>query len=164
MEGHNQRVKELTLKLALKLGVESTNLVNIRRGALLHDIGELAIPDSILLKPGPLSKEEWDIVRQHPIHAQKLLSAIPNLLPSLDIPYCHHEKWDGTGYPRGLEGEQIPLPARIFAVADVWDALLSDRPFRKAWTKKKTQDFLRSQRGKYFEPRIVDIFLSTVVQ
>jgi PAS domain S-box-containing protein len=164
LEGHTQRVNELTIRLAQSLGVDPANLVHIRRGALLHDIGVLAIPENILSKPGPLSDDEWDVVRQHPVHAYKLLSSIPNLRPSLDIPYCHHEKWDGTGYPRGLEGEQIPLPARIFAVADVWDTLLSDRPFRKAWPKDKAVAYLRDQKGKHFEPRIVDVFLSTVAR
>ena len=116
------------MRLAQAMGINEAELVQIRRGALLHDIGKMAIPDSILLKPGPLTDDEWEIMRRHPVYAYELLSPIAFLHPALDIPYCHHEKWDGTGYPRGLKGEQIPLAARIFAVVDVWDALRSDRP------------------------------------
>jgi HD-GYP domain-containing protein (c-di-GMP phosphodiesterase class II) len=159
--GHTQRVNEMTLRLAQSMGLDSSNLVHIRRGALLHDIGEMGIPEYILLKPGNLTDEERDIVHQHPVYAYKLLSSIPNLRPAIDIPYCHHEKWDGSGYPRGLTGEQIPLPARIFALIDVWDALLSNRPHRKAWPREKVLSYMNDQRGKHFEPRIVDVFLST---
>ncbi|RME12466.1 MAG: GAF domain-containing protein, partial [Ardenticatenia bacterium] len=158
-EGHSQRVTEMTLLLARAMGIQGEDLVHIRRGALLHDIGKMGIPDSILLKPGPLTDEEWEIMRQHPVLAYKLLSPIPFLRPALDIPYCHHEKWDGTGYPRGLKGEEIPLAARIFAVVDVWDALLSDRPYRKGWPPEKVYAFIQEQAGKHFDPKVVDVFL-----
>ena len=134
----------------------------VRRGALLHDIGKMGIPDSILLKPGPLTDEDWVIMRQHPQHAFDLLSAVSYLKPALDIPYCHHEKWDGSGYPRGLKGEQIPLAARIFAVVDVWDALLSDRPYRKAWTKAKTLKHIKAGAGSHFDPAVVEAFMNLI--
>lgn len=158
-EGHTQRVTDLTLRLARALGVRDEDLVHIRRGALLHDIGKMGIPDSILLKPGALTEAEWDIMRKHPIYAYELLYPIPYLRRGLDIPYCHHEKWDGTGYPRGLKGEQIPLAARIFAVVDVWDALTSDRPYRPAWPPDKTVAHIRAQVGKHFDPVVVETFL-----
>ena len=132
-EGHTERVVDLTLRLARAMGMADTELVHIRRGALLHDIGKMGVPDSILLKPGALTDEEWVTMHRHPLLAYNLLNAISYLRPAIDIPYCHHEKWDGSGYPRGLRGEQIPLPARLFAIVDVWDALRSDRPYRKAW-------------------------------
>ncbi len=134
-EGHTLRVTDLTLQMARKMGVDAEEVVHIRRGALLHDIGKMGVPDRILLKPDVLNDDEWEIMRKHPIFAYEMLSAVEFLRPSLDIPYCHHEKWDGTGYPRKLKEEEIPLVARIFAVADVWDALISDRPYRPAWTK-----------------------------
>lgn len=133
--------------------------MHIRRGALLHDIGKMGIPDSILLKPGPLTDEEWISMRRHPIHAYELLSLISYLRPALDIPYCHHEKWDGTGYPRGLKGEQIPLSARIFAVADVWDALKSDRPYRAGWPEEQVLEYLQQGGGTHFEPRALQVFM-----
>jgi PAS domain S-box-containing protein len=157
-EGHTQRVTEMTLRLARAVGVPEHDLVHIRRGALLHDIGKMGIPDSILFKPGPLSAEEWEVMRRHPVYAYELLSPILYLRPALDIPYCHHEKWDGTGYPRGLKQEEIPLPARIFAVADVWDALRSDRPYRPAWSDDRARDYIREQAGTHFDPRAVDLF------
>ncbi len=159
-EGHTQRVMETTLRLARALGVPEADFEHIRRGALLHDIGKMGLPDSILLKPGPLTPEELAIMRRHPEYAFTLLSPILYLRPALDIPYCHHEKWDGTGYPRGLRGEQIPLAARIFAVVDVWDALRSDRPYRAAWPEDRARDHIREQAGKHFEPRVVEVFLS----
>jgi PAS domain S-box-containing protein/putative nucleotidyltransferase with HDIG domain len=159
-EGHSQRVTELTVRLARNLGIRESNLPHVRRGALLHDIGKMGIPDSILLKPGPLNEEEWEIMRQHPVHAYEMLRHIDYLKPALEIPYCHHEKWDGSGYPRGLNGEDIPLPARIFAVVDVWDALLSDRPYRKAWPEEKVLDYLRQQSGKHFDPKVLEAFLA----
>jgi putative nucleotidyltransferase with HDIG domain len=162
-EGHTQRVTELTLRLARALGINGEALVHIRRGALLHDIGKMGVPDSILHKPGPLTPDEWVIMRQHPVLAYEMLSRIEYLRPALDIPYCHHEKWDGTGYPRGLKGEEIPLAARIFAVVDVWDALTSDRPYRPAWTREQAVAYLREQAGKHFDPRIVEIFLREVL-
>jgi HD-GYP domain-containing protein (c-di-GMP phosphodiesterase class II) len=126
----------------------------------LHDIGKMAIPDAVLLKPGPLTPEERKIIEQHPIYAYEFLSSIPYLRPALDIPYCHHEKWDGTGYPRGLKGEQIPQVARIFAVVDVWDALRSDRIYRKGWPEDKVRQYIRDQAGQHFDPRMSEIFLA----
>jgi PAS domain S-box-containing protein len=158
-EGHNQRVAAMTLRLAKALEINPSEMIHIRRGALLHDIGKMGIPDNILLKPGPLTPEEWVIMRQHPEYAYSLLSQISYLKPALDIPYCHHEKWDGTGYPRGLRGEQIPFSARLFAIVDVWDALLSDRPYRQAWTEEQVFSFIREQSGVHFDPQIVEIFL-----
>ena len=158
-EGHSQRVTELTVRIARAMGLSEAQLVHVRRGALLHDIGKMGVPDSILLKPGKLTDEEWEIMRQHPVYAYEMLSPITYLKPALDIPYCHHEKWDGTGYPRGLKGERIPLPARIFAVVDVWDALLSDRPYRKAWSEEKVLEHIQEQAGKHFDPAVVETFL-----
>ncbi|HET9000525.1 MAG TPA: HD domain-containing phosphohydrolase [bacterium] len=158
-EGHSRRVTEMTLQLALAMGMSEPDLVHIRRGALLHDIGKMGIPDSILNKPGPLSNEEKTIMQRHPVYAFELLSPIDYLRPALDIPYCHHEKWDGTGYPRRLRGEDIPLAARIFAVADVWDALRSGRPYRPAWTAGRARQYIRKQAGKHFDPQVVEVFL-----
>ncbi|MEA2574059.1 MAG: hypothetical protein QOH93_1357 [Chloroflexia bacterium] len=162
-EGHTQRVTEMTSRLARFMGVPESELAHIRRGSLLHDIGKLGIPDSVLLKPGPLSDEEWKIMRLHPVYAYQWLSSIEFLRPALDIPYCHHEKWDGTGYPRGLKGEQIPMSARIFAIVDVWDALRSDRPYRPAWSEEKVQEHLRELSGTHFDPEVVAAFLSLEV-
>ena len=159
-EGHTQRVTEMTLRLAQKMGVYEDQMVHIKRGSLLHDIGKMGVSDTILLKPGPLNDEEWDIMRQHPIYAHDMLSKIAFLEPALEIPYCHHERWDGTGYPRGLKGEQIPLAARIFAVIDVWDALISDRPYRKAWPHEEVVAYIKEQSGSHFDPKVVDIFLN----
>jgi putative two-component system response regulator len=161
-EGHSQRVTDLTIKLAQALGMPREELVHVRRGALLHDMGKLGIPDSILLKPGKLNEEEWEFMRQHPQLAHNMLHPIEYLRPALDIPYCHHEKWDGTGYPRGLKGEQIPLAARIFAVVDVWDALTSDRPYRLAWERGKVLEYIQEQSGKHFDPRVVKDFLEMI--
>ena len=161
-EGHTQRVTEVALKLARAMGVGDEELVHIRRGALLHDIGKMGVPDSILLKPDKLTDEEWELMRKHPGYAYEMLMPIAHLRRALDIPYCHHEKWDGTGYPRGLSGEQIPLSARIFAVVDVWDALRSDRPYRAGWENEKVLNYLREQSGKHFDPRVVEIFLGQV--
>ena len=161
-EGHSRRVVDMTLNLARKLGVSKENLVHIRRGALLHDIGKMGIPDQILQKKGPLSDEEWETMRTHPVLAQKWLSKIEYLQPALDIPYAHHEKWDGTGYPRGLKEDQIPLAARIFAVIDSWDALLSDRPYRDAWKESRVIEHLKEQSGKQFDPRVVRAFLEMI--
>jgi HD-GYP domain-containing protein (c-di-GMP phosphodiesterase class II) len=144
------------------MGITGEQLVHMRRGAILHDIGKIGIPDQILLKPRALNTEEWEIMRRHPQHAFELLKKIPFLNPAIDIPYRHHERWDGTGYPDGLKGEEIPLTARIFAVVDVWDALLSDRPYRKAWAKEKAIEYIREQSGKHFDPQIVETFLSTI--
>jgi HD-GYP domain-containing protein (c-di-GMP phosphodiesterase class II) len=158
-EGHSRRVTEMTVKLASSFGSSPDELIHIRRGALLHDIGKLGVPDEILRKPGPLTDEEWVIMRKHPISAYEMLAPITYLHPAIDIPYCHHEKWDGSGYPRGLKGNQIPLAARIFAVADVWDALTSDRPYRKAWSKEKALEFIQEQSGKHFDPGVVSVFV-----
>lgn len=161
-EGHTQRVTELTLKMALALHVGEENLAHIRRGALLHDIGKLGVPDAILLKEGKLTDEEWVIMRKHPTYAREMLSQIEYLRPALDIPYCHHEKWDGTGYPRGLKGEEIPLAARMFAVVDVWDAVTSDRPYRPAWTKEQALTYIIEHSGTHFDPEIVQVFLKVI--
>ncbi|MDO9537495.1 MAG: PAS domain S-box protein, partial [Thermoplasmata archaeon] len=146
-EGHSQRVTEITLRIARQMGMRDSELVHVRRGALLHDIGKMGIPDGILLKPGPLDDEEWEIMRKHPVYAYEFLYPISYLRPALDIPYSHHEKWDGTGYPRGLKGVHIPLAARIFAIVDVWDALRSDRPYRPAWPEEKTREHIRELAG-----------------
>lgn len=157
--GHTIRVTEVTVQLARAIGLDEHDIIHIRRGALLHDVGKLGIPDAILLKPGPLTPEELQIVRRHPVYAYELLSPIAYLNPALSIPHSHHEKWDGTGYPLGLQMEQIPLPARIFAVVDVWDALRSDRPFRRAWPEKKVRMYIREQAHAHFDPRVVGVFL-----
>jgi len=161
-EGHTQRVTELTMQMAEKMGADPKELIHIRRGALLHDIGKLGVPDRILLKAGELTPEEWVIMRQHPVHAFEMLRTIPYLQAAIDIPYFHHEKWDGSGYPRGLQGEQIPLAARLFAIVDVWDALTSDRPYRPAWTKEKALAYIKEQTGRHFDPSIVDVFLNAL--
>ena len=158
-EGHTQRVTQLTIKLAEMLSIKDEDLVHIRRGALLHDIGKLGVPDPVLLKEDPLDEAEWQIMRQHPVHAYNLLYPIAYLRPALDIPRSHHEHWDGNGYPDGLEGVQIPLAARIFAVVDVWDALTSDRPYREAWSQQKALRYIRERSGKQFDPSVVDAFL-----
>jgi len=158
-EGHSRRVTELTLALARALEVGAADLIHLRRGALLHDIGKMGVPDAILHKPGPLTDEEWAVMHRHPELAYEMLSPIAFLRPALDIPYCHHEKWDGAGYPRGLKGEQIPLAARLFAVVDVWDALRSDRPYRPAWPESKVRAYLREQAGRDFDPQLVGLFL-----
>jgi len=163
-EGHTQRVTELTMELARKFGFSEEQLINIRWGALLHDIGKMGVPDSILLKPDKLTDAEWENMRKHPTFAIEMLEPIGYLKSSLDIPYCHHEKWDGSGYPRGLKGEVIPLAARLFAVVDVWDALRSDRPYRKGWSAEETIEFIRNQAGSHFDPKVVDQFLQIVEQ
>jgi PAS domain S-box-containing protein/putative nucleotidyltransferase with HDIG domain len=163
-EGHSRRVMEIVVSLARELGVTGEALVQIRRGALLHDIGKMGIPDQILLKPGRLTDTEWQIMRRHPTYSYEMLAAIDFLRPALDIPYCHHERWDGRGYPRGLHGEEIPLSARIFALVDVWDALLSDRPYRPAWPEKKVDSYLRQESGRHFDPEIVEAFFHYIEQ
>jgi PAS domain S-box-containing protein len=161
-EGHTQRVTELTLRVAAKLGFSDEEMVHIKRGALLHDMGKMAIPDEILQKPGPLDEEEWTKMRQHPVYAFDMLSNISYLHPSLEIPFFHHERWDGSGYPRGLKGEDIPLTARMFAIVDVWDALSSDRPYRKKLPRDQVVAYLREKSGTLFEPRLVNIFLEMI--
>jgi HD-GYP domain-containing protein (c-di-GMP phosphodiesterase class II) len=159
-EGHSRRVTEMTIKLAQSLGLSEEELVNIRWGAELHDIGKMGVPDNILLKPGPLTDSEWVLMKKHPLLAFEMLSPIHYLRHALEIPYCHHEKWDGTGYPRGLKGTYIPLAARIFAVVDVWDALNSDRPYRPAWPEEKALEHIQASSGTHFDPQIVDLFMS----
>jgi len=157
-EGHSQRVAELTVKLAQALNLNNEEIMHLHRGALLHDMGKIGIPDSILHKPDSLTDEEWTTMLKHPQLAYEMLYPIEYLRPALDIPYCHHEKWDGTGYPRGLKGEEIPLTARLFTVVDVWDALTSDRPYRKAWSQEQALDYIREQSGKHFDPQVVELF------
>lgn len=159
-EGHSVRVADLTVMLARVMGVHEDHLANIRRGALLHDIGKLAIPDSILKKPGALTPEERLMVNKHPMFAHEMLYGIEYLRPCLEIPVYHHEKWDGTGYPFHLKGEQIPFSARLFSVIDVWDALSFDRPYRKALAQGEVRDYIRSECGKHFDPAVCDAFLS----
>jgi len=159
-EGHSQRVYEVTLGLARTLDYPEDELVHVGRGALLHDVGKLAIPDSILLKPGKLTAEEWSIMRQHPVYAYEMLYPIEYLRPALDIPYCHHERWDGGGYPRGLRGTEIPQAARIFAVVDVWDAILSNRPYQTAQSVDTALEYVNEQVGKHFEPKVVEAFFA----
>jgi PAS domain S-box-containing protein len=161
-EGHTQRVTELTLRVAAKLGFSDEEMIHIKRGALLHDMGKMAIPDEILQKPGPLDEEEWKKMRQHPVYAFDMLSNISYLHPALEIPFFHHERWDGSGYPRGLKGEDIPLAARMFAIVDVWDALSSDRPYRKKLPRDQVVAYLQEKSGTLFEPRLVDIFLEMI--
>jgi HD-GYP domain-containing protein (c-di-GMP phosphodiesterase class II) len=140
------------------MGISGEEIIHIRRGALLHDIGKMGIPDNLLLKTGPLTDNEWGEMRKHPVYAYEMLSPISYLRPALDIPYCHHERWDGTGYPRGLKGDRIPLSARIFAVVDVWDALCSDRPYRRAWPREKALEYLTENSGTHFDPAVVTAF------
>lgn len=161
-EGHSRRVTEMTLRLAREIGISEEELVPVRRGALLHDIGKMGVPDRVLLKPGPLTDDEWAVMRWHPTLACEMLEPITFLHAALDIPGGHHEKWDGTGYPDGLAGEDIPLAARLFAVVDVWDALRSDRPYRKAWPEERVLDHLCSLSGSHFDPQIVRVFMALV--
>jgi putative nucleotidyltransferase with HDIG domain len=161
-EGHSRRVTDMTLRLARELGVPTTDLVDIRRGALLHDIGKMGVPDAILLKPAPLTAEEWEVMQRHPVLAYELLAPIEFLRPALDISYAHHERWDGGGYPRGLVGEEIPLAARIFAVADVFDALTSDRPYWQARSRAEAIEVIRAEAGSQFDPKVVEAFLRVV--
>jgi putative nucleotidyltransferase with HDIG domain len=161
-EGHTQRVTDMTLRLARNMGLSEQRLTLIKRGALLHDIGKMGIPDTILHKPEALSEAEQAIMRTHPQLAYDMLEPIAYLRDALNIPYCHHEKWDGTGYPRGLAGTQIPLEARLFAIVDVWDALTTDRPYRKSWPRKKALKYIRDEAGKYFDPQLVELFLQGI--
>ena len=144
------------------MDIPEDEIIHYRRGALLHDVGKMAIPDAVLLKTGPLSDQEWEIMRQHPIYAYVMLRKIPFLQKALDIPYCHHENWDGSGYPRGLLRKQIPLSARIFSVLDALDALTYDRPYRKAWLKDKALEYIESQSGKDFDPEVVETFFEWI--
>jgi PAS domain S-box-containing protein len=158
-EWHTERVTEMTVRLARDFGLSGAELVQIRWGAMLHDIGKMGVPDEILHKPSSLTDEEWVAMKKHPTFAYEMLSPIRYLRLALDIPYCHHERWDGTGYPQGLKGLQIPLAARIFAVVDVWDALSSDRPYRAAWPKEKVREHIRASSGTHFDPQVVDLFM-----
>jgi PAS domain S-box-containing protein len=163
-EGHTQRVTDLTVKLARRAGIRETEISHIRRGALLHDIGKMGVPDHILLKPENLGEDEWTIMRMHPVFAYQLLQPIEYLRPALDIPHFHHEKWDGSGYPDGLKGERIPLAARLFAVVDVWDAITHDRPYRAAWPHDRARRHIREGAGSHFDPRAVEFFLELLDQ
>ena len=158
-EGHSRRVTDRTVTIAAAMGFTSDELVDVRRGALLHDIGKMGVPDAILHKPGPLDEDEWELMREHPGYAKRMLERIGYLGRALDIPYCHHERWDGSGYPQGLSGEEIPLSARIFAVVDVWDALSTDRPYRSAWSANQVREKLLAESGKHFDPQAVEEFL-----
>jgi PAS domain S-box-containing protein/putative nucleotidyltransferase with HDIG domain len=160
--GHSQRVTQMTVRLAQRIGVDQRELIHIQRGALLHDIGKMGVPDSVLLKRGPLSDEERKLIEQHTVYAYELLSPIDFLRPAIDIPYAHHERWDGTGYPRGIAGEEIPLAARIFAIVDVYDALTSERPYRPAWSREDTLDYIREHAGSQFDPALVEAFFDMV--
>jgi putative nucleotidyltransferase with HDIG domain len=159
-EGHSQRVMTLTLDLASRIGMMDEELIHVRRGALLHDIGKMGIPDHILLKPGPLTQDEWKIMRKHPVYAYEMLRSINYLSLALDIPHFHHEKFDGSGYPTGMKGDRIPLAARVFCVVDVWDALTSDRPYRKAWSEENVIAYIKENAGSHFDPDIAAQFLS----
>jgi HD-GYP domain-containing protein (c-di-GMP phosphodiesterase class II) len=163
-EGHTRRVVELTLTLARRWGMSEDELVNVRRGAWLHDIGKMAVPDRILRKPGPLDQAEWAIMRAHPTHAYQMIYPIEYLRPSIDIPYCHHEKWDGSGYPRGLSGEEIPIAARLFCVVDVWDALRSHRPYREPMPDEEVVDYIMECSGSHFDPQVVALFLAMIAE
>ena len=163
-EGHTQRVTEMTLKMARALGLPESEIIHVRRGALLHDIGKIGIPDDITKKAGPLSEQEWELMRKHPQYAYEMLFPIPYLRPALDIPYCHHERWNGSGYPRGLKGENIPITARMFAIIDVWDALMSNRPYHKPNSHDDTIAFLKAEAGHLFDARLVELFLRILKQ
>ena len=163
-EGHTQRVTKLTLQIARAMELSEEELLHIRRGALLHDIGKLGVPNEILHKPGPLTDDEMQIMRQHPQFAYDLLQPIEYLRSAMNIPYYHHEKWDGTGYPRSLKGNDIPLEARIFAVIDVYDALSHDRPYRQGWSKEKVLEYIKSESGKHFDPAVVEILIKEVTK
>ena len=158
-EGHSERVAQLAMEFATWLKLTESEIEVVRRGALMHDLGKLGIPDSILQKRGPLSEQEWVVMRRHPEFGYHLLAAIPFFEKALDIPYCHHEHWDGTGYPRGLKGEEIPFLARLFSLIDVWDALLSVRSYKEAWPPLQARGYIMSQAGKLFDPRLTMAFL-----
>ena len=161
-EGHTLRVTEMTMTLAEAAGIPESEMIHVKRGALLHDIGKMGVPDNILHKPGQLTDDEWEIMCQHPAYAHDMLYSIEYLRPALSIPYSHHERWDGKGYPQGLKGEQIPLSARLFAIVDVWDALRSNRPYRQGWPDEKVLEYIRTQAGTHFDPKAVELFLHVV--
>ncbi|MBU0479491.1 MAG: HD domain-containing protein [Proteobacteria bacterium] len=158
-EGHSKRVVRMTVDICIEFGMTEEELVHVTRGALLHDIGKMAVPDTVLLKEGELTGEELAQMHKHPLYAYEMLSKIEYLKPALDIPYCHHERWDGTGYPRGLKGKEIPLAARIFSLVDTWDALVSERRYHEPWSKEKARKHIRSRSGTHFDPEVVDVFL-----
>jgi HD-GYP domain-containing protein (c-di-GMP phosphodiesterase class II) len=159
LEGHATRVAEATVAVARNMGMSDDELLNVRRGALLHDVGKLELPEQIIYSDGPLSDNERKVMQRHPDSALNVLAPIPDLKPALSIPHCHHENWDGTGYPRGIKGTEIPLEARIFKVVDVWDALTSERIYREAWPKERALNYIRERRGTEFDPEVVDTFL-----
>lgn len=161
-EQHTLRVAEMTVRLAGMAVIPESEITYVRLGALLHDIGEIGIPDAILLKPGRLSKGEWEVMRKHPDYAYDLINPIEYFRPCLSIPYCHHERWDGTGYPQGLKGAEIPLPARLFAIVDVWETLSSNRVYREAWPQNKVMEYIRQQSGAHFDPGVVELFLYVI--
>jgi HD-GYP domain-containing protein (c-di-GMP phosphodiesterase class II) len=163
-EDHTRRVTDLTLRLAHRMYIPASDIIHIRRGSTLHDIGKVAIPDNILFKPAPLTKEEWTIMRRHPLIAAEILKSIAYLAPALPIPLFHHEKWDGSGYPDGLSGEAIPLEARLFAFADVYDALTSDRPYRPAWSQADALEYISKNSGLHFDPKIVPVFIHMMME
>ncbi len=158
-EGHSERVVRLSVHLGEAVGIAGEDLVHLRRGALLHDVGKLGVPDAVLLKAEKLTEEEWQIMRQHPVYAREWLQRIPYLRRSIDIPYCHHERWDGTGYPQGLAGEQIPWAARMFALVDMWDTIRSDRPYRKGLSMEGAIGQIRAGSGEHFDPQLAGLFL-----
>ncbi len=158
-EGHTQRVTNMTVELARAYGIPEKEIVHIRRGAILHDIGKMGVPDSILQKPSELTEEEWEIMRKYPENAYHMLKGIEYLKPALDIPYCHHERWDGKGYPRGLKGEEIPIAARLFSIVDAWDALSTNRPYRKSLTRLSTRQTITADKGTRYQPELVDFFI-----
>ncbi len=163
-EGHTQRVTQKCVEFARAVGVGEEDLEFIRMGGLLHDVGKLGVPDAILLKPGKLTDDEWKVMRMHPVYAYQWLAPISFLKNAVDIPYCHHEKWDGSGYPRGLSGEEIPLFARLFAIVDVWDALSSERPYRAAMPKEEVVQYIRAQSGSHFDPALASKFIDLLSQ
>jgi putative nucleotidyltransferase with HDIG domain len=162
-QGHALRVSAAAVELGRALGLSAEDLVHVRRGALLHDIGKMVVPDAILHKVGPLTEEEWAVMRQHPVNGRDFLKRIEYLAPALDIPYCHHERWDGSGYPRGISGEAIPLAARLFAVVDAFDALTSDRPYRPAWSRQQALDYIQAEAGTLFDPKVVAAFVRLAI-
>jgi HD-GYP domain-containing protein (c-di-GMP phosphodiesterase class II) len=159
MKDTSQSITELAVEIARRMSLSEEEIRYMRRGALLHDIGQIGVPYAVLHKPGKLTEEEWAQIRKHPQIAYELISSIEHLRPAADVPYCHHEKWDGSGYPRGLKGKQIPLTARIFALVDVWDAIPSERPYRPPWPDEKALDYIEREAGKHFDPRVVEVFL-----
>jgi HD-GYP domain-containing protein (c-di-GMP phosphodiesterase class II) len=161
-EAHTLCVAEMTVKLARLAGLPESEITYMRYGALLHDIGKVGIPDAILLKPGKLSRSEWDVIRKHPGYGYELIYPVEYFRPCFPIPYAHHEKWDGTGYPRGLKGEQIPLAARLFAIADVWDTLSSNVVYREAWPQERVIEYIQHESGTHFDPRAVELFLRAI--